>query len=309
MDQINIFVADDVSESGLEPLKHAGFQLRKQIGLKGQDLLDAVSQCDGLIVRSETKVTAEIMDAATRLRVVGRAGVGVDNIDVPAATSRGIVVMNAPDGNTITTAEHALALLIALARNIPQANQSLRAGKWERKKFLGAELRGKTLGIVGLGRIGRVVAHHANAFGMKILAFDPFVAPDQARDLNMEIVSLDEVFSDADFLTVHTPLTPETRGIIGARAFSLMKPGVRVINCARGGLIDEAALVNAVKEGRVAGAAIDVFEQEPPPADHPLLQLEKVIVTPHLGASTKEAQAGVAGIVAVEMSAYLSSGR
>ncbi|MDX6712262.1 MAG: D-3-phosphoglycerate dehydrogenase / 2-oxoglutarate reductase [Blastocatellia bacterium] len=308
MDQINIFVADDVSESGLEPLKQAGFQLRKQIGLKGQDLLDAVSQCDGLIVRSETKVTAEMMDAATRLRVVGRAGVGVDNIDVPAATSRGIVVMNAPDGNTITTAEHALALLIALARNIPQANQSLRAGKWERKKFLGAELRGKTLGIVGLGRIGRVVAHHANAFGMKILAFDPFVAPDQARDLNIEIASLDEVFANADFLTVHTPLTSETRGIIGARAFSLMKPGVRVINCARGGLIDEAALVSAVKEGRVAGAAIDVFEQEPPPADHPLLQLEQVIVTPHLGASTKEAQEGVAVTVAEQMRDYLSSG-
>src|SRR5258705_8470693 len=250
---IRIFVSDDVSDKGLQPLRDAGFAVEKQTGLAPEALREALLDSEGLVVRSETKVTPDVMDAATKLRVIGRAGVGVDNIDVPAATSRGIVVMNAPDGNTITTAEHALALLIALARNIPQANQSLRAGKWERKKFLGAELRGKTLGIVGLGRIGRVVAHHANAFGMKILAFDPFVAPDQARDLNIEIVSLDEVFSNADFLTVHTPLTSETRGIIGARAFSLMKPGVRVINCARGGLIDEAALVTAVKEGRVAG--------------------------------------------------------
>src|SRR6266850_2444882 len=308
MDQINIFVADDVSESGLEPLKQAGFQLRKQIGLKGQDLLDAVSQCDGLIVRSETKVTAEIMDAATRLRVVGRAGVGVDNIDVPAATSRGIVVMNAPDGNTITTAEHTLALLVALARNIPQANASVKAAKWERKRFIGAELQGKTLGVIGLGRIGRAVAARARAFGMTIVAHDPFIAPDQARDLEIESASLDEVFARADFLTVHTPLTSETRGLIGARAFAKMRPGVRVINCARGGLVDEAALYEAIKSGVVAGAALDVFEQEPPPVNHPLLSLEEVIATPHLGASTTEAQEGVAFTVAEQMRDYLLTG-
>jgi D-3-phosphoglycerate dehydrogenase / 2-oxoglutarate reductase len=308
MDQITIFVADDVSESGLEPLRAAGFNLRKQIGLKGQELLTAVRDCDGLVVRSETRVTFEVMDAAAKLRVVGRAGVGVDNIDVAAATSRGIVVMNAPDGNTITTAEHTIAMLIALARNIPQANLSLRSGNWERKKFIGAELSGKTLGIVGLGRIGRVVALRARAFGMKVLAFDPFVAPEQARDQEIEIVSLDQVVSEADFLTVHTPLTPETKGIIGSRAFGIMKRGIRVINCARGGLIDEVALAIAVQQGVVAGAAIDVFEQEPPSPDNPLLHLDQVIVTPHLGASTKEAQEGVAITVAEQMRDYLLTG-
>lgn len=303
-----IFVADDVSEKGLQPLRDAGFVVDKQTGLSGQALLDALVDADGLVVRSETKVTAEVMDAARKLRVIGRAGVGVDNIDVAAATARGVVVMNAPDGNTITTAEHTLALLIALARNIPQANASMRAGKWERKRFIGAELQGKTLGIIGLGRIGRAVTTRARGFGMIIVAHDPFTAPDQARDLEIESASLDEVFARADFLTVHTPLTSETRGLIGAHAFAKMRPGVRVINCARGGLVDEAALFDAIKSGVVAGAALDVFEQEPPPADHPLLGLDEVIVTPHLGASTTEAQEGVAITVAEQMRDYLLSG-
>ncbi|MBD0373856.1 MAG: phosphoglycerate dehydrogenase, partial [Pyrinomonadaceae bacterium] len=249
MSEIKIFVADDVSASGLEPLRAAGFKVEKRTGLAPVDLREAVRDCDGLVVRSETKVTAELMDAALRLRAVGRAGVGVDNIDVAAATTRGIVVMNAPDGNTITTAEHTIALLVALARRIPQANASLKAGRWERKRFLGVELRGKTLGIIGLGRIGRVVAHRALGFGMNIVAYDPFIAPEQARDLELELAPLDEVFARADFLTVHTPLTPETRGIVGAQAFARMKPGVRLINCARGGLIDERALLAAIKEG------------------------------------------------------------
>lgn len=305
---MKILVADEVSENGLEPLRAASFTVEKRTGLSGAQLREALSDCEGLVVRSETKVTDELMESAAKLRVIGRAGVGVDNIDVPAATARGIVVMNAPDGNTITTAEHTLALLIALARNIPQANASVKSAKWERKRFIGAELQGKTLGIIGLGRIGRAVAARARAFGMKIVAHDPFIAPDQARDLEIESASMDEVFSRADFLTVHTPLTSETRGLVGAQAFAKMRKGVRIINCARGGLVDEAALYEAIKTGVVAGAALDVFEQEPPPPDHPLLGLEEVIVTPHLGASTTEAQEGVAFTVAEQMRDYLLTG-
>ena len=305
---VKIFVADDVNEGGLEPLRAAGFMVEKKTRLAPDDLREAVRDCDGLVVRSETKVTADLMDAAGRLRAIGRAGVGVDNIDVGAATARGIVVMNAPDGNTITTAEHTIALLVALARRVPQGNASLKAGRWERKRFVGVELQGKTLGIIGLGRIGRVVASRARAFGMHIIAYDPFVAPEQARDLELEIAPLDDLFSRADFLTVHTPLTAETRGIVGARAFARMKPGMRIINCARGGLVDERALYEAIKAGTVAGAALDVFEEEPPPPDHPLLALDEVIVTPHLGASTREAQEGVAVTVAEQMRDYLLTG-
>ncbi len=303
-----ILVTDDVSDRGLQPLRDAGFALEKKAGLAPDDLREAVRDCDALIVRSETKVTAELMDAAKKLRVIGRAGVGVDNIDVPAATARGVVVMNAPDGNTITTAEHTIALLVALARSVAQANRSLKEGNWKRKEFIGVELQGKTLGIIGLGRIGRAVAARARAFGMKIVAHDPFIAPDQARDLEIEAAPLDEVFARADFLTVHTPLTAETRGIIGKQAFAKMKKGVRVINCARGGLVDESALYDAIKSGIVAGAALDVFEQEPPPADHLLLALDEVIATPHLGASTTEAQEGVAFTVAEQVRDYLFTG-
>jgi len=303
-----IFIADDVSDNGLQPLREAGFAVEKRIKLASPELLAAVADCEGLIVRSETKVNAGLMDGAAKLRVIGRAGVGVDNIDVSAATARGIVVMNAPDGNTITTAEHTIALLVALARNVPQANSSVKAAKWERKRFVGAELQGKTLGIVGLGRIGRAVAARARAFGMRIVAHDPFIAGEQARELEIESAPLDEVFSRADFLTVHTPLTNDTRAIVGREAFAKMKTGARIINCARGGLVDEAALFDALKSGRIAGAALDVFEQEPPPADHPLLSLEQVIVTPHLGASTTEAQEGVAFTVAEQMRDYLLSG-
>jgi D-3-phosphoglycerate dehydrogenase len=308
MPQIKILIADDVSDNGLQPLVDAGFVVEKRPGLNYGELCAALKDSEGLIVRSETKVTAALLDTAPRLRVVGRAGVGVDNIDVPAATARGIVVMNAPDGNTITTAEHTLALLIAMARRLPQANSSLKAGRWERKEFVGTELQGKTLGIIGLGRIGRVVANRARAFGMNTVAYDPFIAPEQARDMQIEMASLDEVFKRADFLTVHTPLTPDTRGIVGDNAFAKMKKGVRIINCARGGLIDETALFNAIKSGIVAGAALDVFAEEPPPTDHPLLSLEEVIVTPHLGASTAEAQEGVAFTVAEEMRDYLLTG-
>lgn len=308
MNQNKIFVADDISSSGIELLRGAGFVVEKRVGLSPAELREALAGCVGLMVRSESKVTSDLMDSARALRVVGRAGVGVDNIDVPAATERGIVVMNAPDGNTITTAEHTMALLVALARRVPQANSSLKAGQWKRKSFIGVELQGKTLGIVGMGRIGRAVAARARGFGMKILAFDPFIAPEQARDLEIDLASLDDVFANADFLTVHTPMTAETRGIVGAEAFAKMKPGVRVINCARGGLIDEDALYKAIKSGKVAGAALDVFVQEPPASDHPLLLLDEVIVTPHLGASTTEAQEGVALTVAEQMRDYLLNG-
>src|SRR3989449_2473171 len=257
MSETKILVADDVSDSGLQPLLDAGFVIEKRVALNPAELREALSGCAGLVVRSETKVSADLLDAAPDLRVVGRAGVGVDNIDVAAATARGIVVMNAPDGNTITTAEHTIALLIALARSVPQASSSLKSGQWERKRFIGVELQGKTLGIVGLGRIGRNVASRARGLGMSIVAYDPFVAPEQARDLEIEVAPLDEVFRRADFLTVHTPLTPDTRGIVDRQAFAKMKKGVRVINCARGGLVDEAALHDAITSGIVAGAALD----------------------------------------------------
>src|SRR6476469_1927001 len=303
-----IFVADDVSESGLGPLRSSGFDVEKRPGLAPAELQAALKDCEGLIVRSETKVTAQLLEGAPSLRVIGRAGVGVDNIDVPAATVRGVVVMNAPDGNTITTAEHTVAMLVSLARSIPQATSSLKAGRWERKKFIGVELQGKTLGIVGLGRIGRVVASRARAMGMLIVAYDPFIAPEQARDLEIELAPLDEVYARADFLTVHTPLTPETRGLVDREAISKMKRGARIINCARGGLVDEDALYEEITSGAIAGAALDVFTEEPPPADHKLLQLAQVIVTPHLGASTKEAQEGVAFTVAEQMRDYLLTG-
>jgi D-3-phosphoglycerate dehydrogenase len=305
---MKVFVADDVSDSGLEPLRAAGFAVEKKTGLTGPALVEALTNCEGLIVRSETKVTADLLANANSLRVIGRAGVGVDNIDVPAATIRGIVVMNAPDGNTITTAEHTIALLISLARSIPQANSSLKAGQWERKKFIGVELQGKTLGIVGLGRIGRVVASRARAMGMTIVAYDPFIAPEQARDLEIELAPLDEVYARADFLTVHTPLTAETRGLINREVIAKMKQGARIINCARGGLVDEAALHEAITNGTIAGAALDVFAQEPPAPENPLLKLDQVIVTPHLGASTAEAQEGVAFTVAEQMRDFLLSG-
>jgi len=303
-----IFVADDVSESGLGPLRSSGFTVEKRPGLAPPELREALKDCEGLIVRSETKVTADLLDEATSLRVIGRAGVGVDNIDVPAATIRGVVVMNAPDGNTITTAEHTIAMLIALARSIPQASSSLKSGRWDRKKFIGVELQGKTLGIVGLGRIGRVVASRARALGMLIVAYDPFIAIEQARDLEIDLAPLDEVYARADFLTVHTPLTSETRGLVGRDAIGKMKRGARIINCARGGLVDEEALYEALTSGAIAGAALDVFSEEPPPPDHKLLQLDQVIVTPHLGASTKEAQEGVAFTVAEQMRDFFLTG-
>ncbi|CAN5398034.1 phosphoglycerate dehydrogenase [soil metagenome] len=308
MNNIKVFVADDVNNDKLAPLREAGFEVVKETKLSPEELALRIKDADGVIVRSATRITADLMDRAEKLRVIGRAGVGVDNIDVKAATQRGIVVMNAPDGNTITTAEHTIALLVSMARNVPQAHAKLQAGTWDKKSFVGVELNGKTLGVIGLGRIGKHVAKVAKGFGMKIFAFDPFVSPEQAKEFGFELGSLDDVFKHADFLTIHTPVTDETRNIIGRDAFAKMKKGVRVINCARGGLVDETALLEAIENGTVAAAALDVFSSEPLDANSPLLNNPNIITTPHLGASTTEAQEGVALTVAEQMRDFLLSG-
>ncbi|HYE74851.1 MAG TPA: hydroxyacid dehydrogenase, partial [Blastocatellia bacterium] len=306
---MRILISDNFSPVGVEALKrHENFQVDHQVGLKPDQLKEIIGQYHALIVRSETRVTADILSAADNLKVIGRAGTGVDNIDVPVATQRGIVVQNAAAGNSVTTAEHTISLMMSLARKIPQAHSSLKSGKWDKKKFMGTELRGKVLGIVGLGNIGKIVASGAIGLGMKVVAYDPFLSKEVAGKFGIEMGSLDDVFSRADFITVHTPMTDETRGIIGEAAFAKMKDGVRIINCARGGLVDETALYNAIKSGKVAGAALDVFVQEPPPADHPLLSLDEVVVTPHLGASTTEAQDQVALITAQQVAAFLETG-
>lgn len=306
---MKILISDNFSARGVEVLnRFEQFQVDQNVGLKPDELKKIIGDYDALIVRSETKVTADIISAATNLKVIGRAGSGVDNIDVPAATKRGIVVMNAAAGNSVTTGEHTLAMMMSLARKIPQAHSSMKAGKWDKKKFMGVELRGKTLGIVGFGNIGKIVAQGAVGLGMKVLAYDPFLAKDVAARIGVEVVSLDDICTRSDFVTVHTPLTDETRGIIGEAALARMKDGVRIINCARGGLVDETALFNAIQSGKVAAAALDVFSKEPPPPELPLLGLEQVIITPHLGASTNEAQDQVAVITAEQIGAFLTTG-
>ncbi|MGH9826059.1 MAG: phosphoglycerate dehydrogenase [Blastocatellia bacterium] len=306
---MRILVCDGLEKSGVDRLRStSGLTVDERPDISPDELARVIGDYDALIVRSKSQVTAGILEAGGRLKVVARAGTGVDNVDVSAATRRGVIVMNAAEGNTVTTAEHAVAMLMALARQIPQATASMKAGKWEKKRFLGHELMGKTLGVVGVGKIGRAVAQRAAGLGMSVIGFDPYFTGEAASKLGIEMAPLDDVFSRADFITVHTPLTEETRGIIGRAAFEKMKPGVRVINCARGGLVDEAALVEAMKSGKVAGAALDVFEQEPPPKDSPLLALDEVIVTPHLGASTEEAQISVANIVADQLIDYFKHG-
>ena len=292
-----VLVSDPLAPSGIELLQ-AEFAVDVRPKLPAEELLKIIGDYDALVVRSETKVTAKVIDAAARLKVIGRAGVGVDNIDVEAATRRGIIVLNAPEGNTVAATEHTIAMMLALARNIPQAHASLSSGKWERGKFMGVEVRGKTLGILGLGRIGSGVARRALALEMEIMAYDPYVTDEQAEVLGIRLAELDEILAQADFITIHLPLTNETRGLLGRDAFAKMKPGVRIINCARGGIIDEAALAEALASGAVAGAALDVFSSEPVDPGHPLLKAERVVLTPHLGASTAEAQVGVAVDVA-----------
>ncbi|MDH3529240.1 MAG: phosphoglycerate dehydrogenase [Acidobacteriota bacterium] len=308
MKHTKVFVADDVNEERLALLREAGIEVVKETKLSPEMLAERLGDADGVIVRSATEITAEIMDRARRLRVIGRAGVGVDNIDVKAATKRGIVVMNAPDGNTITTAEHTVALLVSLARNVAQAHGLLQQGIWDKKRFVGVELNGKSLGVIGLGRIGRHVAKIAKGFGMHISGYDPFVTDESAKDFGIALEPLEELLAKSDFITIHTPVTDETRGMIGAAAFSKMKDGVRIVNCARGGLVNEEALLEAIESGKVAGAALDVFESEPLDPKSPLLNHPKIVTTPHLGASTTEAQEGVALAVAEQMRDYLLFG-
>ena len=307
---MNVIVCDPVSPKGIALLQQRPefkVTVLKQ-RLTEAELLPLVADAVALVVRSETKITRKLMEAAPKLRVVGRAGVGVDNVDVEAATQRGIVVMNTPSGNTISTAELTFSMLMALARKIPQAHASMKGGEWNRKAFQGTELNNKTLGILGMGRIGGEVAKRAVAFGMKVLAYDPYLALSRAKALQVELVEVDQVYAQSDFITVHMPMSEETKGMVNAAAFARMKKGVRVLNCARGGIINEADLFEALKSGQVAGAALDVYETEPPPAQFPLRDLPQVVMTPHLGASTEEAQENVGIEVAEAITDYLVHG-
>jgi D-3-phosphoglycerate dehydrogenase len=303
-----VLIADKLSETAVDVFRQRGIEAEVATGLSPEQLIEKLPGVDGLAVRSATKVTAEILEAAPDLRVVGRAGIGVDNIDVPAATARGIVVMNTPGGNATTTAEHAIAMMLSLARRIPAADASTKAGKWEKSKFTGVEVTNKTLGIIGAGNIGAIVAERAQGLRMKVVAYDPFLSAERARDLGVrKLDSLDELYAAADFISLHVPKTEQTEGLIDAAAIKKMKKGVRLINCARGGLIVEPDLVDALRDGHVAGAAIDVYAEEPA-REHPLFELEEAVCTPHLGASTGEAQENVAIQVAEQMADYLTTG-
>lgn len=292
---MKILISDKLANEGVEILKAVKeFQVDMKTGMKPEELKSMIKDYDALIVRSETKVTAEILEAAAKLKVIGRAGVGLDNVDLAAATKKGVVAMNTPAGNTTSTAEHTFSLILALSRNIVQAGASMKAGKWDRSKFSGVEVHGKILGIVGLGRIGATVAGFAKAFGMKVLAYDPFLSKEVAAKMGIEIVELEKLIRESDYITVHIPKTDETTNLISEKEFNMMKKNVRVLNCARGGIINEPALAKALEEKKIAGCALDVFDVEPLPADSPLLKFDNCIMTPHLGASTSEAQVNVA---------------
>ena len=293
-----VLVTEEIAEPGLALLRSAGHEVDVQLGLSADELSSAVAGASALIIRSATRVTADVLEAGRELVVVGRAGIGVDNVDVEAATRRGVMVVNAPQSNVLSAAEHTLALLLAQARNVPQADGALKAGRWERSKWEGVELHGKVLGVIGLGRVGALVAQRAAAFGMRLLAYDPYVSAERARQMGVELLPLAEVMRVADFVTVHLPKTAETAGLIGEQVLSSAKRGVRIVNTARGGIVDEKALAAAIAEGTVGGAALDVFEQEPVTSS-PLFELDSVVVTPHLGASTREAQ-DKAGITIAE---------
>ena len=302
-----VLISDNLSPAAVDIFKQRGIEVDVKTGLDKDQLAEIIGEYDGLAVRSATKVTPKIIQRADRLRVIGRAGIGVDNIDIAAATAKGIIVMNTPFGNSITTAEHAITLMLALARQIPAADASTQAGKWEKNRFMGVEITGKTLGIIGCGNIGSIVADRARGLRMKVIAYDPYLSVERARDLGVEKVDLAELFRRSDFITLHTPLTEKTRNIIDANAIAAMKKGVRIINCARGGLVDEVALRRALDAGHVAGAAFDVFSVEPA-RENPLFGHPNVVCTPHLGAATMEAQENVALQIAEQMSDYLLNG-
>lgn len=304
---MKILVSDSISQKGIEILKKTGLEVDVRAGMKPDELKACIGEYHGLVVRSDTKVTAEIIEAAKNLKVIGRAGSGLDNVDKAAATKKGIVVMNTPGGNTVTTAEHAIALMFAMARQIPQATASLKAGKWEKKRFMGVELYNKTLGIIGIGNIGKEVAKRTLALGMNVIGYDPYLSEESAGEIGIKKVGLPEIFKNSDFITIHTPMTAETRNLVNKDTINAMKEGVRLINCARGGIINEADLAEGLKSSKVAGAALDVFEKEPP-GENPLLALDNVVCTPHLGASTEDAQENVAIAIAEQIADYLSTG-
>lgn len=304
---MKVLVSDNISPKGVDILEKAGLKVDVKTGMTPEELKKVIGKYDGLVIRSATKVTKEIVEAAKKLKVVGRAGSGLDNVDKVAATKHGVVVMNTPGGNTITTAEHTIALIVSTARQVPQATASMKQGKWEKKKFMGVELYGKTLGIIGIGAIGSHVAKIAQGMGMDILAYDPHLSEEKKRTLGVTVVGLNDLIKKADFITMHIPLTDETRHLINAKSIAKMKKGVRIVNASRGGVVDEAALYDALKSGKVAAAALDVFEKEPP-EDSPLFELDNFICTPHLGASTADAQENVALAVANQIADYLNDG-
>ncbi len=305
---MKVLVSDNLSELGVQIFRDApGIEVDVKVGLSPDELKQIIPEYDALAIRGATKVTADVIEVATNLKVVGRAGTGLDNVDIKAASKRGIVVMNTPGGNTVTTAEHTLSMMMALVRNIPQACASMKEGKWDKKKFSGAEIFNKTLGIVGLGKIGSVVADRAMGLGMSVIAYDPFLSEDQARQMGIKLGTVDDVFKESDIITLHVPLTNDTRGIINAKNIAKMKKGVRIVNCSRGPVVNEDDLADAIESGKVAGAALDVFNTEPPGLTR-LVMSEKVICTPHLGASTREAQDNVAVAVASQIRDFLLTG-
>jgi len=302
--EMKVLVSDKLSEAGIEMLRaEEGFEVDVKTGLAPEDLKKIIPEYDALIIRSATQVTADVLEAATNLKVVGRAGIGVDNVDIPAATANGVLVMNAPYGNVITTAEHTIAMILSMSRHIPCGTASMRAGKWEKKNLQGCEIYQKTLGVVGYGKIGSVVADRGKGLRMNVIVADPVVSPEQIKNDGYEPVSFDELLRRSDYITFHVPKLPETAGMVGHEEFKKMKDGVMIVNCARGGVIQEDALYDALKSGKIAAAALDVFVTEPPQA-HPLLEFDNFVCTPHLGASTKEAQDNVATDIAYQMIRY-----
>ncbi len=302
-----VLISDSLSARAIEAFERAHIPADVKTGLSEDELIAIIGEYDGLAIRSATKVTAKVLDAAAKLKVVGRAGIGVDNVDIPAATARKVLVMNTPFGNSVTTAEHTIAMMMALARQIPSANATTQAGKWLKNKYMGVELTAKTLGIIGCGNIGSIVADRAQGLKMRTLAYDPYLTVERAREINVEKVQLDQLLEESDFITLHTPMTEQTRNILDKEALAQTKPGVRIVNCARGGLVNEADLKAALESGHVAGAALDVFTSEPA-KDNPLFGMEQVIATPHIGASTFEAQENVALQVAEQIASYLTDG-
>ena len=306
---MRVLISDNLAPVGVEILKKAGLEVDIKTGMTPDEIKAIIGDYDGLVIRSATRVTGDLLESAGRLRVVGRAGIGLDNVDIPAASEKGVVVMNAPDGNATTAAEHAISMMMALSRNIPQATASMKAGKWEKKKFMGRELTGKTFGVIGVGRIGGIAASRAQGLKMKTIAYDPHMPRDIAEKIGVELVSLDELAKRADYISVHVPLTKETKNLVSHEFFASMKNDAMFIDCARGGVCDEEALYEALEKNEIAGAALDVFVQEPTTAENcPMLKLDNFICTPHLGASTSEAQENVAVAIAEQVADYLIKG-